>query len=51
VTRRILLALLALTAAVLAGAVIPLALQAVAHEREAFVASAQATAHSIAVIA
>ncbi|HEX6449172.1 MAG TPA: HAMP domain-containing sensor histidine kinase [Trebonia sp.] len=50
-TRRILLALLALTAAILAGAVIPLALQAVAHERDAFVNSAQATAHSIAVIA
>lgn len=50
-TRRILLALLALTAAVLAGAVIPLALQAVAHERDAFAASAQATARSIAVIA
>lgn len=50
-TRRILLALVALTAAVLAGAVIPLALQAVAHERDSFVASAQATAHSIAVIA
>jgi signal transduction histidine kinase len=51
VTRRILLALLALTTAVLAGAVIPLALQAVAHERDSFVASAEATAHSIAVIA
>ena len=50
-TRRILLALLALTAAVLAGAVIPLALQAVAHERDSFVASAEATAHSIAAIA
>ena len=50
-TRRILLALLALTAAVLAGAVIPLALQAVAHERDSFINSAQATAHSIAVIA
>jgi signal transduction histidine kinase len=51
VTRRILLALLALTTAILAGAVIPLALQAVAHERDSFVASAEATAHSIAVIA
>ena len=50
-TRRFLLALLALTTAILAGAVIPLALQAVAHERDSFVASAQATAHSIAVIA
>jgi signal transduction histidine kinase len=51
VTRRILLALLALTTAILAGAVIPLALQAVAHERDSFIASAQATTHSIAVIA
>jgi signal transduction histidine kinase len=51
VTRRILLALLALTTAILAGAVIPLALQAVAHERDSFVNAAQATAHSIAVIA
>jgi signal transduction histidine kinase len=50
VTRRFLLALLALTAAILAGAVIPLALQAMAHERDSFVNSAQATAHSIAVI-
>ena len=50
-TRRILLALIALTTAVLAGAVIPLALQAVAHERDSFVASAEATAHSITVIA
>jgi signal transduction histidine kinase len=50
-TRRIVLALLALTAAVLAGAVVPLALQAVAHERDAFVGAAEATAHSVAVIA
>ncbi|HWG00334.1 MAG TPA: HAMP domain-containing sensor histidine kinase [Trebonia sp.] len=50
-TRRILLALLALTTAILAGAVIPLALQAVAHERDSFVNAAQAAAHSIAVIA
>ena len=49
-TRRILLALIALTMAVLAGAVIPLALQAVAHERDSFVQSAVSTAHSIAVI-
>jgi signal transduction histidine kinase len=51
VTHRILLALLALTTAVLAGAVFPLALQAVDHERDSFINSAQATAHSIAVIA
>ena len=50
-TRRILLALLALTTAVLAGAVFPLALQAVAHERDSFINSAEATAHSLAVIA
>jgi signal transduction histidine kinase len=50
VTRRILLALFALTAAILAGAVIPLALQAVAHERDSFINAAAATAHSIAVI-
>jgi signal transduction histidine kinase len=51
VTRRILLALLALTAAVLVGAVVPLALQAVAHERDAFVGDTEATARSVAVIA
>jgi signal transduction histidine kinase len=51
VTRRFLLALLALTTAILASAVIPLALDAMAHERDAFMASAEATAHSIAVIA
>lgn len=50
-TRRILLALIALTTAVLVGAVIPLALQAVAHERDSFVNSAEATARSIGVIA
>ncbi|MGH3170738.1 MAG: sensor histidine kinase [Trebonia sp.] len=50
-THRILLALLALTTAVLAAAVFPLALQAVAHERDSFINSAEATAHSIAVIA
>src|SRR6516164_2134127 len=50
-TRRIVLALLALTAAVLAGAVVPLALLAVAHERDAFINAAEATARSVAVIA
>ena len=50
-TRRIVLALLALTAAVLVGAVVPLALQAVAHERDSFVNAAEATARSVAVIA
>jgi signal transduction histidine kinase len=51
VTRRILLALIALTAAILAGAVIPLALQAVAHERDSFVSEAEDAARSIAVVA
>jgi signal transduction histidine kinase len=51
VTRRILLALLALTAALIVGAVVPLALQAAAHERDAFINDAQATAHSVAEIA
>jgi signal transduction histidine kinase len=51
VTRRIVLALLTLTAAVLLGAVVPLALQAVAHERDAFVNATEATARSVAVVA
>jgi signal transduction histidine kinase len=51
VTRRIVLVLVALTAAVLAAAVVPLALQAAAHERDAFVQSAEGTARSIAAIA
>jgi signal transduction histidine kinase len=51
VTRRIVLALLTLTAAVLVGAVVPLALQAVAHERDAFIAATEETARSVAVIA
>ena len=50
-TRRIVLALLTLTAAVLAAAVVPLALQAAAHERDAYVNSAQGTARAIAAIA
>ncbi len=50
-TRRIVLALLALTAAVLLGAVVPLALQAVAHERDSFTNAAEATARSVAIIA
>jgi signal transduction histidine kinase len=51
VTRRILLALIALTTALLVAAVVPLALQAVAHERDAFINAAEATTHSISVIA
>ena len=50
-TRRILLALLALTAAVLVAAVVPLALKAAAHERDAFINDTAATARSIAAIA
>ena len=50
-TRRIVLALLALTAAVLVAAVVPLALKATAHEREAFVDEAASTARSVAAIA
>jgi signal transduction histidine kinase len=51
VTRRILFALIALTAVLLVAAVVPLALQAAAHERDAFINDAQATAHSVAEIA
>ncbi len=50
-TRRILLALLTLTAAVLAAAVVPLALKAAAHERDSFINEAAATARSVAAIA
>ena len=50
-TRRIVLALLTLTAAVLVAAVVPLALRAVAHERDAFINDTAATAQSIAAIA
>jgi signal transduction histidine kinase len=51
VTKRFLIALLALTMTVLLAAVIPLALQAVAHEQDAFENDAAATARSVAVIA
>jgi signal transduction histidine kinase len=51
VTRRIVLALVALTAAVLVAAVVPLALKAAAHERDQFVNDAAATARSVAAIA
>jgi signal transduction histidine kinase len=50
-TQRILLALIALTATLLVAAVVPLALQAEAHERDAFIGDAKATAHSMAEIA
>jgi methyl-accepting chemotaxis protein len=51
VTRRIVLALLALTATVLVAAVLPLAFNAAAHERDAFVNDAASTARSLAVLA
>jgi len=51
VTRRIVLALLALIATVLVAAVLPLAFNAAAHERDAFINDAAATARSVAVLA
>jgi signal transduction histidine kinase len=50
-TRRIALALVLLTAAVLIAAVVPLALGAIAHERDAFVQDTVTTANSIASLA
>ena len=50
-TRRIALALVALTATVLIAAVVPLAFNAAAHERDAFINDAAATARSLAAIA
>jgi signal transduction histidine kinase len=50
-TRRIALALVLLTAAVLIAAVVPLALGAIAHERDAFVQDTSTTANSIASLA
>ena len=50
-TRRIALALVLLTAAVLIAAVVPLALGAIAHERDAFVQDTAGTARSIALLA
>jgi signal transduction histidine kinase len=51
VTRRITIALLLLTATILLAAVVPLALGAIAHERDAFVQDTVRSARSIAVIA
>jgi signal transduction histidine kinase len=51
VTRRIALALVMLTAAVLLAAVVPLALGAIDHERDAFVQDTAGTASSIALLA
>ena len=50
-TRRIALALVLLTAAVLIAAVVPLALGAIDHERDAFVQDTAGTASSIALLA
>ena len=50
-TRRIALALVLLTAAVLVAAVVPLALGAIDHERDAFVQDTVRTANSIASLA
>jgi signal transduction histidine kinase len=51
VTRRIVLALVALTVTVLVAAVVPLALKAAAHERDAYINDVAATARSLAAIA
>jgi signal transduction histidine kinase len=51
VTRRIAVALVLLTAAVLIAAVVPLALGAIDHERDAFVSDTAGTASSIALLA
>jgi len=51
VTRRILFTLLALTAIVLVGAVVPLTLNATSHDRTSFVAAAAGTARTDAVLA
>src|SRR5215475_10071795 len=50
-TRRVAAALLVLTLAVLVAAVVPLALGAIAHERDSFVQDTARTAASIAGIA
>jgi len=51
VTRRIAIALMLLTATILVAAVVPLALGAIAHERDAYVQDTARTARSIAIIA
>ena len=50
-TQRILLALLALTTALLVGAVVPLGLKATAHDRASFIDDTRATARSAAAVA
>jgi len=51
VTRRILAALLALTATLLVAAVVPLALKTTQHDQESYTSAAEADAHSLAAIA
>ncbi|HEV2934081.1 MAG TPA: hypothetical protein VGY96_13195, partial [Streptosporangiaceae bacterium] len=50
-TRRILLALLAFTAAVLAGAVVPLTLSTISQDRSSFVQDTQNMASAVADVA
>jgi signal transduction histidine kinase len=50
-TKRILAALLALTAALLIAAVVPLAVKATQHDQESYVSATEATAHSLAAVA
>jgi len=51
VTRRIAIALMLLTAAILVAAVVPLALGAIAHERDSYIEDTARSARSIAIIA
>jgi signal transduction histidine kinase len=51
VTRRILAALLALTAALLVAAVVPLALKATQHDQSSYIYAAEVEAHSLAAFA
>jgi signal transduction histidine kinase len=50
-TRRIAIALMLLTAAILVAAVVPLALGAIAHERDSYIQDTARSARSIAIIA
>jgi signal transduction histidine kinase len=50
-TRRILLALLALTATILVAAVVPLAVKATQHDQQSYVSATEAAAHSLAAVA
>jgi signal transduction histidine kinase len=50
-TRRILLALLALTATLLVAAVVPLAVKATQHDQQSYVSATEAATHSLAAVA